>query len=154
MIAVSDASPLITLARVRHFELLWRLYQRIYVSPQVYREVVIAGAGLPGSFEVRRAGWIEVRPLAQAGVLQELIARYGLGRGELSSIALAKEHSLRVVLLGDLSARKAAVEEGLVPQGCIGLLERAFCRGLLDDLRTAFGALLNDRLSTHGLPRL
>lgn len=165
MIAVSDSSPLITLARIGHFDLLQCLYQRIHISPQVYQEVVITGAGLPGSLEVSRASWIEVRPLAQAGVLEALIRRYGLGAGELSSITLAKEQSIRVVLLDDLSARKAAVEEGLAPRGCVGLLESAFRRGFLDDLRTAFcelvgqaafvdRRLINERLAAHGLKPL
>jgi len=57
---VSDASPLITLARINCFDLLPKLYGRVYISTEVYNEVVIAGAGLAGATQVAHADWIEV----------------------------------------------------------------------------------------------
>jgi predicted nucleic acid-binding protein len=58
LIVVSDASPLIILARVRQLNLLAEFYIRI--PQEVHSEVVVAGRGLPGSDEVSRADWIGV----------------------------------------------------------------------------------------------
>jgi uncharacterized protein len=61
VIVVSDSSPLISLARVRQLKLRRDLYSRVMIPFEVYEEVTAAGSGLPGSEEVRRAGWIEVK---------------------------------------------------------------------------------------------
>ena len=59
MIVVSNSSPLITLARARHLELLREFYREIVISREVFDEVTIAGAGLPGAkgFE-KRPGFV------------------------------------------------------------------------------------------------
>jgi predicted nucleic acid-binding protein len=44
---VADSSPLIFLAKLGCFGLLNRLFPRLYISPEVHYEIVIAGAGLP-----------------------------------------------------------------------------------------------------------
>jgi predicted nucleic acid-binding protein len=61
MIVVSDASPLITLARAGHLELLREFYGQILIPRAVHEEVTVASTGLPGADEVLRASWIEVR---------------------------------------------------------------------------------------------
>jgi hypothetical protein len=53
---VSDASPLITLAKIGRLELLPQLYETIVITGEVYDEVVIRGAGLAGSPAAPRLG--------------------------------------------------------------------------------------------------
>ena len=60
---VADSSPLIVLAKIGCLNLLPRLYSSVYVSEQVYAEVVVSGAGQPGASEVAEAGWIEVKAI-------------------------------------------------------------------------------------------
>ena len=165
MIVVADSSPLIVLAKLRCFDFLNRLYSRLYISAEVHREVVVAGAGLPGSSEVEKAEWIEVKPLQNQANLLTAQQKFPLGGGELSTILLGKELGADIVLLDDYDARKLAKAEGLEVRGSVGLLE-AFCRrGYLTDLRAAFQQLLmhnvyidrqllDDRLRLLGLPLL
>jgi uncharacterized protein len=47
VIVVSNSSPLITLARVGRFDLLRQLFEQIHIADEVYREVVVRGAGHP-----------------------------------------------------------------------------------------------------------
>lgn len=61
MNVVSDASPLINLARIGELDLLHRLYGDLLIPDAVWREVVIKGAGQPGAEEVRAASWIKTR---------------------------------------------------------------------------------------------
>jgi predicted nucleic acid-binding protein len=63
VIVVADSSPLVILTKLGCFDLLNRLFPRLYISAAVHDEVVIAGAGLPGALEVSHAEWIEVKAL-------------------------------------------------------------------------------------------
>ena len=164
MIVVSDSSPLITLAKLGCFDLLNKLFPRIYISAAVYDEVVVAGVGLPGASEVARAKWVEVRKLENQADLVAAQQKYGLGAGELSTILLAKEFRASEVLLDDLQGRKLARSGGLHVRGSVGLLEAAYKLGYLSDLRAVFRQLLahsyidhrllDTRLRALGLPPL
>jgi len=138
---VSGSSPLITLAKIGQLDLLPQLYQRIAITPQVYHEVVVDGAGLAGSSEVKTAKWIDIQS-ARTDDLAVAQQGSGLGIGELSAIQLGQEIQADVVLLDEIKARKVAVGHGLTVLGCVGILEDAFGNGLLTDLRHAYQLLL------------
>jgi len=139
---IADSSPLIILAKLGCFDLLNRLFPRVYISAEVQHEVVVAGAGLPGASEVAKAGWVEVKNLQNRAALVAAQQKHTLGIGELSTILLAKELEADVVLLDDKQARKLAKAEGLQVRGTVGLLETLYLRGHLADLRAAFRQLL------------
>ena len=142
MKVVSDASPLITLARISCFDLLPKLFGKIYISSEVYKEVVIDGEGLPGAAEVSQADWIEVR------LLERLVGapvRPDLGAGEVSAVALAKDLSADLVMIDEWRARRFAQDEGLAVVGCIGILENLYDRGLMSDLRRAYEQLIQSK---------
>ena len=105
MIAVSNSSPLIILAKLGCFPLLNRLFSRLIISSEVYNEVVVAGKGLPGATEVASAVWIERGQLQAPATLAAALNQYPLGAGELSAILLAKECRADAVLLDDHQAR-------------------------------------------------
>jgi predicted nucleic acid-binding protein len=69
---VSNASPLITLARIGYPDSLHKLYEPIHISNEVYNEVVIAGAGMPGAAAVSQADWIRVSPVHDVEGLTKL----------------------------------------------------------------------------------
>jgi predicted nucleic acid-binding protein len=140
--AVADSSPLVILAKLGCFELLQRFYPRVYISPEVHNEVVVAGAGLPGAEEVANAAWIEVKTLRNQAELLAAQETYPLGLGEISTILLAKEIQADEVLLDDYNARKLARVEGFHVRGSVGLLEAFYQRGELPDLRAVFRQLL------------
>ena len=60
MTVVADSSPLVILAKLSCFDLLNRLFPRLYISTEVHREVVVSGAGLPGASEVAKASTLWV----------------------------------------------------------------------------------------------
>ena len=165
MIAVSNSSPLIILSRLEYFPLLNRLFSRLIISREVYKEVVVDGKGLPGAAEVAGASWIESRELHGPENVALLLKQHPLGAGELSAILLAKESKAHAVLLDDHQARQLAKSEGLTVLGTVGLLEAFYVRGYLPDLSAAFRRLLAEkayidqrlldrRLKLLGLPTL
>lgn len=165
MSVLADSSPLVVLAKLDCFDLLNRLFPRVYISAEVHHEVVIAGAGLPGSSEVSKAEWIEVKAVKNPAGAYSAQRKYGLGPGEMSTILLAKELGANPVLLDDYRARKVAKAEGLGVMGSVGLLETFYLRRYLTDLRSVFQELvthnvyidkrlLDRRLRALGLPPL
>jgi uncharacterized protein len=163
--AVADSSPLVILTKLGCFDFLSRLFTRVYISPEVHDEVVVAGAGLPGASEVSGAEWIEVKAVANPADLRVAQRQYGLGPGEMSTILLGKELGAKPVLLDDYRARKLAKAEGLEILGSVGLLETFYLRRYLTDLRSVFRQLLahnvyidqrllDRRLRSLGLPPL
>jgi len=165
VIVVSDSSPLIALARVGRLSLLASLYERVMIPAEVRQEVTVAGGGLPGAKEVRRAGWIEVvAPRSPGDPFLEQACR-ALGAGERGAILLAKTLPADLVLLDEWKARRVAQEAGLSVVGCLGVLEAGARKGLVSDLRQAsidllrqgirFDLqLLQDSLARFGLPKL
>ncbi len=165
MNVVADSSPLMVLSKIGYLDLVKTLYSRLYISEEVYAEVVMAGAGMPGAAQVAKADWIEVQPLVNHAALPEAEKRYRLGRGEVSTVLLAKEINAEIAIIDDLRARRFALNEGIAVRGSIGILELLYRRGHLADLRGAFldllvhsayidRALLTERLQALGLPSL
>jgi predicted nucleic acid-binding protein len=139
---VSNASPLISLARIGQLDLLQRLYVAVHIPTEVYNEVVIAGAGMPGAAAVSKADWILPTAVRDAGYLAKMVSKTRLGAGEASAIFLAKELAADLTLMDDWKGRRLAAEEGLVVVGCVGILEELYRRGEIKDLRHTYRELL------------
>lgn len=165
MIVVSNASPLIILAKIKRFELPKQLFGEISISHEVFTEVVSQGSGLSGSDETRQADWIHVAHLADTTLLTVWRGAYPLGLGELSTILLAKELSAKLALIDERRARLLAADEGIRVLGSVGLLELGYRQGNIDDLRRVYQELitqgmhidlrvLNHSLASFNLPPL
>ncbi len=137
----ADSSPLITLAKIALLEILPQLYQSILITPEVYGEVAVTGAGLAGAAEIATAKWIEVHPLEDTVRLAGIQHELGLGIGEVSVILLAIELDVDAVLMDDRDGRRAAWKMGVDTIGCVGILEEAFRLKLIPDLRAAYRQL-------------
>ncbi len=141
MMVVSDASPLINLARIGQLDLLRTLYQRLLLPEAVWQEVVIDGAGQPGSEEVPAADWINSQPVANRPLVQAL--QQTLGAGEAEAIVLALETEAALLLMDERLGRSTAEHLGLRCIGLVGVALEARHRGLLEHVRPFLDALRN-----------
>lgn len=148
---VSNASPLINLARIGHLDLLQAVYNELVILQAVWEEVVVAGAGQPGAEQVRQADWIRVRPVTNRHLVNAL--RQDLDAGEAEAIALAAELGADLLLMDERLGRETARHLGLRCIGLIGILVEAKHRGLiqamkpyLDMLRDIAGFRIRDDL--------
>ncbi len=132
-LVISNAGPLITLAKVGRFHLLHDLFGQIVIPQAVFNEVVHQGAGQAGAYETQRADWIETR-LVNDRLAVELL-REELGLGESEAIVLAQELAASWVLLDDALARRKANRLGLAVMGTLGVLLLAKNSGLIDAVR-------------------
>lgn len=159
MIIVSNAGPLIALAKIERFGLLRELFGKLYIPQAVYDEVVVIGAGRAGANETGQAvgDWIEVQKVKDLVMVKSLLTK--LGKGESEAIALALEAKADLVLLDDNKARATAEFMGLNITGTIGMLSKAQKKGLISDLRPlldelrARGFRLSDKVYAEILKR-
>ena len=139
MTVVSDADPLIALAKIGGLEALRQLYPRILIAPAVYREAVEIGLhrGDPDAAALRLYG-SEERLVLTTPRSAALDRWQRLGAGEHESIRLAIEHRADWLLVDDSEARQMATNElqreGLPTRlrGTLGVIVAARLEGMLD----------------------
>jgi uncharacterized protein len=151
MIIVSDTSVLINLAWLDKLFLLHELYGDLLIPPAVWHEVVEKGARKPGATEVKAAGWIQVREVANKDLVRAL--RQDLDAGEAEAIALAVEVDADLLLMDERLGRATAQHFGLRYIGLIGVLLMARQQKLiaeikpdLDRLRQVAGFYISESL--------
>lgn len=143
--AISDSSTLIHSAGIGRLELLKGFYDKILITPSVWKEVVEEGHGRPGALEVREAcslGWVKVMTPVNESVVRLL--KRELHAGEAETIALAIEQQPDVVFLDESEARRVANLYGLRITGIIGILMRAKSEGKIVSLRDELVKLRNE----------
>lgn len=151
MSVVSNASPLIGLARIGELELLQQLYRELVIPEAVEHEVVVEGAELPAANEVRKAAWIKTRTVSNKHLVRVL--QENLGSGEAEAIALALETEAELLLLDEHRGRQTALHLGLRYTGLVGILIEAKSKGYiasvkrhLNRLRDIAGFHVSDQL--------
>lgn len=122
--AVSNATPLIYLAKIGRMDLLRKVFGEVLISEEVKVEVVDRGKqlGEREAYIVERAmgdGWLKVLSVESVEIPIEL------ERGGVAVLSLAKKLGLREVLVDEISARTAARLMGLIPRGTIFVLLKA-----------------------------
>jgi predicted nucleic acid-binding protein len=136
---VSNASPLINLARIDELDLLRELYGELLIPEAVWQEVVVKGAGQPGTTEVEAASWIKRMEVTNEALAHALSQELDLGEAE--SIALALEVGAQVLLMDERLGRETARHLGLRCIGLVGVLIQAKRRGLIGRIRPLLDAL-------------
>lgn len=126
---ISNASPIINLARIGHLALLQQLYGQIVIPSAVWQEVVIGGSGRPGAADVESATWITCENVANTGLVRAL--RQDLDAGEAEAIALALETEADLLLMDERIGRETAHHLGLRHIGLVGILVEAKRRRIL-----------------------
>ena len=98
---ISNATPLICLARIQQLELLKKLFTTIIIPKEVKEEILIDDK--PGQYHLMNAfdaGFIHV-------LNPKKLILLGLGKGETAAISLAREKN-DMILLDDATATRAA----------------------------------------------
>ena len=135
---MADASPLIALAKLQRLWLLNDLYGVVLICPAVKEETVDAGKAVRarGVEQIEAAledEWLRPARLTahERDLVQRLIGRTRLGRGEAESIAVASVRRLRLIV-DDKEARGVAAAARVEHLGTAGTLLEAHLRQRLD----------------------
>ena len=143
MIVVSNSTILIGLAKIGKLDLLRKIFSKVYIPEEVFKEVAERGKKKPGSQVISKAGWIEIKPINEKTQVNFLMAF--LEKGEAEVLALAKEINADLILLDEEKARKSAVIAGFEVMGLLGLLIVAKNLGLLKEIRSSIQELKRKR---------
>ena len=155
MTVVSNAGPLIALARIEQLDLLPALYGPVMIPPAVEREVFGGGAERKGLSTLRDAEWLQTKPVS--GQTAVTLLRGRLDAGESETIVLALELEADVVLMDEARGRRIASSRDLSLTGTLGTLllakkrhRIAQVKPLVHDL-AAEGFHMSDALYQHVL---
>ncbi|MHB8973519.1 MAG: DUF3368 domain-containing protein [Pirellulaceae bacterium] len=139
MSIVSNASPLINLARIGQFGLLRDVYGEIIIPEAVWNEIVGEGAGQPGAVELEHAEWITMQAVSNHLLVQSL--RQDLDAGEAEAIVLAVEVNADLLLMDERLGRQVARHLGMSVSGLIGLCIEAKHKGIIVAIKPLLDAL-------------
>lgn len=139
---LTDASPLIGLARVEGLQWLQALFGTVWMPAEVRAEVVSAGTA--GGFAEEAAilhaetqGWLRVTGLTP---IAPLLPDLDEGESACIKIALAQAHDA-LVLMDVRAGRAVAQEFGLKVAGTAAIIGMAKSRGLIDSATQVFARL-------------
>jgi predicted nucleic acid-binding protein len=131
---VSDASPLIVLAKAQLLDLTPKLFERVLVPEEVMIEI----QGGPSEDPLRRAvsncDWMLTVRL-DSPLPADLVPR--LGTGEAAVLEYARTHGNLPVLVDDRQARRRAESLGLKVYGTLSLIAMATTHGHIQSFSAA-----------------
>jgi predicted nucleic acid-binding protein len=143
---ICNSSPVIGLTIIGKLNLLWELFEKVYVPEEVYKEIVnINTTGKYGALELQEAidkGEISVYKVKNQILVVQLCGR--LHRGELEVIFGAKELGINVVVIDEKSARSFAETMLLDSIGIIGILLLAKKSGKIVEVKKELDLLINN----------
>lgn len=154
-ITITDAGPLIALAKVDRLPILERLFGEVTVPATVHCECLAK----PGkdSRSIERAIQAGILRLATQtiGVCQPKLPR-SLGLGEQGSLRLALQHQDALLIVDDQLARRQAARLNLSFIGTVRLLDIAERHGVIEDAEQTIKAMQNEgyRISADILDRM
>ena len=147
-LVLSDASPLIGLARVDGFDWLHQLFGTVEVTPAVAGELTAVLSVEPVIVAGLESEWLKVRLVEASGPGRPS----HLGHGEWSTILAALDYQGSVlVLMDDRLGRREAKGLGITVAGTAAVIAMAARRRLIPSARSVFEQLLaSDFIQKHG----
>lgn len=132
MPVVSDASPLLLLAKIGKLDLLKELYSEIIIPSQVSDEVLkySDNASLLIASEIKN-GWIKMADADISTEVYEIGEKLGLHKGERYALSVAVKLDIKEILADDKLARMAARILGRRAIGCLGVVMKAHETGII-----------------------
>jgi predicted nucleic acid-binding protein len=135
---VTNASPLIFLAKIELLPMLRSCFLQVLAPPAVVAETRL---DLPD--------FIECPDLSETGHAFVRGAIGTLHQGEMEAMVLAREQGIDLVAIDDKAARNRATQLGLRPIGTLGLIVLAERLGHLD--ASTATRKIDDLVDIHGL---
>jgi predicted nucleic acid-binding protein len=127
-VIISDTACLIGLTNIGALNLLYEMYGSIIITKEVAEEY---GSPLPE--------WIIVQTVSDTNTV--FVFNQSVDLGEASSIALALESGNTLLILDDRRARQFALSLNLEITGTLGLIIRAYEKGIIQDIASIIANL-------------
>ncbi|MFN3997978.1 DUF3368 domain-containing protein [Algoriphagus sp.] len=119
---ISDTSCLILLQKIGELDLLQKLFQTVFITPEIANE-----------FDQPLPKWLIIE--SPENKTYQRILEASLDEGESSAIALGLEKTDPLLIIDDLKGRKFAQKLGLKITGTLGLLIIAKRQNLISSVK-------------------
>jgi len=141
MRAVSDTSPISSLAAIGRLPLLQSQFSEVWIPTAVLQELSAHPdrAALAAIQAALREGWIRCTSPAASHLLSVLSLH--LHRGEAEAIALAADLKAEVIIIDEQEGRELATHAGLYVTGVLGVLLRAKRNGHISAVKPEIQSL-------------
>ena len=145
MIVVSDTTPLISLLKIDHLDLLEKLFGQVLIPKAVFDELTVDERYKFEADQIRRKEFIIVRTVQNAESASLLKRATGLDMGEGEAIVLTDEMNADVLLMDEARGRTVSFQMGFKVMGTIGVLMAAYEEKELtaDEIRECVDGLQN-----------
>lgn len=139
MKVVSNASPIISLARAGHLHLLERLYREVTIPEAVFHELQRCSDLIEG-IRLDSLAWLKVQRVTYHPLVEALLL--DLDKGEAESIALAIETKADLLLIDERIGRRVAERMGLRFIGVLGVLIEAKEKRVVEKVKPILDAMI------------
>lgn len=143
---LSNATPLIYLAKLGKLDILKSLFKEIVIPREVYEEI-IAGKkdGFFDALTIEKAvenGWLKIKEFKIERKIEKFAPEIDLG--ETALINLAKKLKADLILIDDASARTIAESLGFNVKGTLYILLKAYKKKIIykDELKELINQLV------------
>lgn len=143
MLIVSDTTPIITLMKTGHLDILKHLYGKVLIPNAVYIELTGNEKFVAEASQVMVSDFLEVEEVDNEVAVKILQEVSGLDAGESEAIVMANNRKADLLVMDEHKGRSVAKKMGLSITGTIGLLLKAFDEGMLTagDIEECIGKL-------------
>lgn len=132
-IIISNATPIISLLKIKKLDILKDLFGEIIIPYEVYCEITNYSALKKDYLDIRELNWIQYRKVKDSDKVNYLLTE--LDRGEAEVIVLGKELNAKLLLIDEFMARKIATIMKLNIKGIIGCLVLAKEQGIIKTVK-------------------
>lgn len=126
MIVVSDTTPLISLLKIEHLDLLKKLFGDVLIPQSVYDELTADERFRMEAELLQQKDFIKVQSVKNAESVSVLKRATGLDQGESEAIVLTDETNADLLLMDEAKGRAVSSEMGFRIMGTIGILMAAY----------------------------
>ncbi|MBT9779731.1 DUF3368 domain-containing protein [Clostridium sp. MCC353] len=131
MIIIPDTTPIISLIKAGHLELLYHLFTEVMIPEAVYLELTSNTAFEKEAEVVRHCSFIKVQKVTELKSVSILRKVTGLDAGESEAIVLAEETNAQLLLMDEHKGRRVARQMGITITGTVGILLQAYDENLI-----------------------
>ena len=154
MIVISDTTPIISLLKANHLELLQKLYGNVLIPKAVYKELTENPVYSEEAKIVKSLDFLKVVPVENVKSVNVLRSVTGLDAGESEALIMYDEQKADLLLMDEHKGRSVAKQLNVRYIGTVGILMLAYDKGLIQpsdvkmclDMMLASGIRLDRKL--------
>ena len=131
MIVISDTTPIISLLKANHLELLQRLYGNVLIPKAVYRELTENPIYSEEAKSIKMLDFLKMVPIENVKSVNVLRSVTGLDTGESEALIMYDEQNADLLLMDEHKGRRVAKQLNVRYIGTAGILMLAYDKGLI-----------------------